>query len=304
MQQLYSFIVTALLVSAAVASVDQLGAVGNLIPGYYTYAPDFRACPSPYCGGYYMSRVNAGEPKQYIAKFIFALDPRANTSLITATGWDNSVIVFGHTRESEERRQLVDFVVYDAFVALPLPYSEAGGSGRYYQLEDPRICTRSSCQSMYTQMLNSGEKSQIKSFRDPYTMKVGPFFDTKWYFNMLLNDDKTHRAIVQGSIGNDGLFNISRSFVRIPDPDKECPEVAKPKCVGRSVVVYTRDANRCLRPVGCTQSGVCPLIVPYCPEGYSLYSHPAGRHGCDEWYCDAEILEQSKVNRLTFWTGK
>eukprot|EP01133_Synstelium_polycarpum_P017024 gene17024-20281_t len=199
---------------------------------------------------------------------------------------------------------LLDFVVLDSFVALPLPISNINENnkttviftGEFYQLEDSGYkCKRSPCPSMRATLINTDTSYAIVDWKDPYYDSVGQFFDQTWYFNKLLTEEKPRRSLLQGSVTDDSVIAITRTFVRVPDPAKQCPPIAKPKCKEGHLPVYVRNANRCLVFDDCKVPGACVKSLSVCPAGYRLFSHPAGDKVCPQHYCDADFLETTKV---------
>eukprot|EP01133_Synstelium_polycarpum_P010745 gene10745-12509_t len=288
-------------ISQATSDTIQLGEneTGRLKTGYYTFRPDYRKCAYPMCGGYFLDRVNvdgtAADDRKYIVKFIFNnSDDRFNKTLVKRSD-PETVVVFGHFRMSSQGANFLDFVVLDAFVALPLPDHTGEYAGKFYQLEDSGIkCYTTPCPSIRASLINTKVKVTVNDFIDPYFAAVGELFDYTWYLNKILNEEQPLRGIVQGSIGKAGVIDIARTFVRIPDPSDYCDDVALPKCKEGTVPVYNRDAKRCLVLDTCQTPGACILSIPVCPEGYELYQHPAGEFACPASYCDASFLDQTR----------
>jgi len=149
-----------LLVVAVAAFVANLaaGSPASVGSSFYVVEPDPRMCPSPLCGGYWVSLANHARtrcadgmlrPRCYAAR-------AANTVGAPVSAIFDQALVRG--RLEPDRDDLGLLVVARVFE----PAGKAKPTGRYFRLVDTGIrCVREPCFSMRASLLNSSTSTLI-----------------------------------------------------------------------------------------------------------------------------------------------
>jgi len=156
-------LLTCLTVLAAMLGGTVPAATGPAVgSSYYVVTPDPRLCPSPLCGGYWVSLANHARtrchdgllrPRCYVASAISTL-----TRKPMATALPAGALVRGElgARTFGDVGELGILRVAEAWT----PLGRTTASGQFYRLQDSGIrCIRAPCYWLRATRLNSGSKS-------------------------------------------------------------------------------------------------------------------------------------------------
>lgn len=260
-------------------------ALSSQTAAYVTVVRDQRKCAYPTCGGYYLSQPNRSAAPIYVKGFDFSQSSLGDADQAKVNGApDAELLLFGKlsAKDSKGYRNLV---VLDAYRGLPGRTPDHVSA--VFQIGDSGIrCITAPCNSLKSHKLNSTSQDKTFSTFSVASAAYG-FVDQNWLTHRVMDG----RAIVTGSItaasGNEVVFDATQVFLHLPENAGPCPTFMAMNCAASGQVnIYSRNADRCEVPAGCTTAGVCSMMVPACPDGYSLTGMPAGQFACTAYSCD------------------
>ncbi|KYQ91198.1 hypothetical protein DLAC_08117 [Tieghemostelium lacteum] len=271
---------------------------------YYFISNDHRDCASPACGGFFLkplnNDLNLGDIYVSEALVINGLDYSHLQSVDTMNEKESNVIVGGVVKPSDTHPGYSCIHISDIFKAMELQLDGTvvnsdmvvAKPSFYMMKSSPIMCGRiGRCAPIATLRLNTNEIGFLQDYEQPYTGVVA-LLDKVWFKTRLVSNDN-HNAISRGYILND-VLHISRVFINIKDPFTPC---AKPLATCDHslgvVPVFTRNTDRCKIFDTCVIQGPCHLMIPHCPEGYSLASVISGPKACPKYYCDPSFLSNT-----------
>jgi hypothetical protein len=262
---------------------------------FYSVRRDPRMCPSPTCGGYFLTELNRTTPERYVSRFElpFTLwdDETAGRVLDTP---DGDLVVRGSLASDEVTTTTPYLVVWEAFRGLP--GATPGTPDRFYQVaarEPPISCIVAPCNNQLASLLNGGTVLDFTSVSVARALR--PQMDAPW----LRDRVERHGAVVLGSWakgqkfqgGYEELLMVSQVFIRLPDRPGPCVDPLPYVCPTPYVTGYVRDAERCFAFDGCIRREQCSIpIVRSCAAGFTRTTWPT-----DEGSCIAAVCEPSFV---------
>jgi hypothetical protein len=187
---------------------------------------------------------------------------------------DDEVIVLGHVEQGDGDVPVL--AVSEAFRGMPGLVSTLEDEFYNVTLGD---CTQDDCYPPVARRLNVGSPLSLHDI--DVTRVEEPWIDHAWLHDRVL----MHGALVAARY-EDGSLNATQVFLRLPEQVGPCAEVKGPACGTGEVATFTRDANRCLVPAGCSYPDICPLPLPRCAPGYKLQSWLTGSLACAAFACD------------------
>lgn len=301
------FLVSAMVASALLAgcgagvvgSDDSLDAEGDALstgkPAYVTVQRDLRKCAAPACGGYFLSQPNHSAAPIYVQGLDFTQAALSSDDQAKVTGApDDELLLFGKL-SAKDRNGLRNLVVLDAFRGLP--GRTTGKVSAIFTVRDNGTrCIQAPCMSLSTHKLNSTAADKKFSTLSVASAAYG-FVDQAWLTHRVMDGG----AIVMGSIttgehlagGDEKVFDATQVFLHLPERSGPCPALMPMNCAASGQEnVYTRNADRCEVPAGCATPGPCAMMMPACPDGYSLTGARGGSAACMVYACDPAWVVQ------------
>ncbi|EGC38871.1 hypothetical protein DICPUDRAFT_91339 [Dictyostelium purpureum] len=261
---------------------------------WFFLRPDFRKCAAPLCGGNFLTKVNDQEGKEYHQVQTSLVDATINMSLLEDYA---NIIVLGELEKTELANdpsgEYYSLFLKGIYHTMGLPPQSPNPKmikvrENYYMLSAGSCNSDfSTCSGIKAALVNSNTNTPINSYVNPYT--TVPLLDSNWFTSRLLG--KSGRsAIAKGYIVGNKL-TISMVYISSSDPSTACPTNTI-SCPTNQIPAFTRkDNSRCPIFDGCTPRGPCPLYIPHCQDGYTLYRLPnKASRGCPKYYCDPSFL--------------
>jgi hypothetical protein len=248
---------------------------------------DARRCMAPLCGGYWAKDLNRRTAEVYVNGLDFGpsgLDAATRALALEGDG----LVVRGRLGKRETRFNTRPLLVLAAWRGLPGVAPSA--SDLFFQAapRSPQInCVTAPCPNLRATRLGSSAKPYISGV--DAELATMPLVQQGW-----LEHEVVHRdAIVAGQIlagrtfpgGSEQILVATQVYLKLPAKNESCPQVRLAPCPEGESWAFTRDARRCVLPVGCEPSRMCTLGIPTCEEGYVLRSWP-GAGGCRAYACD------------------
>lgn len=275
----------------------ETGAVGEAVDemsvSFVTLRADLSTCAAPLCGGYFVHDVNRQRAEQYVSRLDFEASLPADVIDDVRSAPLGELVLRGHVGRQETRSHSRPFVVLEAFRGMPGVTPRAGAA--FYQVsarKPPIACLVAPCPNEIASLLNTnvaGEFDRVAVDRAALS-----WVDKGWLSSRVA----AHGAIVAGMFeegahfpgGFEQVLDASQVFVRLPEHVGPCPASPVLTCMARTIAVQERTEDRCITQVACVTPGICPLLAPACPAGYSLTSWTAAPHGCPAYACDPSFI--------------
>lgn len=246
---------------------------------------DVRRCISPLCGGYWVKDLNSTMMERYVSAFDFSQSlslPVEEQDKVTGAP-DNEVVIFGRLGPKETRFNTRTLLVKDAYRALP--GNTVPSTDKFYGVGVTKIaCVTTPCANLQFTRLNRTTGHVLGT-----EVSIENALRTRVQGDWVMERIRTGRAVVAGHVERSGgnvVLSASQVYVQLRDQIQSCPRFALPNCSNGKIVAWTRTANRCTVPVGCTAPGVCAQFFPTCEAGYTLVSwmNLCPRYACEpEW---------------------
>jgi Domain of unknown function (DUF6748) len=269
--------------SAPLTASSAVEQISTRVPfRYYTLSRDHRMCPAPACGGYWLREVNTSNVEYVSTLDLSALEdsPLALEQLRGAP--DEELVLHGnvlHFSQDKPPRSVLG--VIEAYRGMPGVV--AAEAEAFFEVADVVF------RSELAILLNRDEHRPFGSFDMD---RVDHNVQTSWLVWRL----RERRAIARGILreGDDGtggdarVLDASQVYLRLPETRGPCPLALRPvpACEEGTVVVFTRNPDRCLVPAGCDKPGICPLFVLGCADGYRSFSWSSAPNACQVSVCD------------------
>eukprot|EP01132_Coremiostelium_polycephalum_P003963 gene3963-4957_t len=233
---------------------------------YYSVKSSKVQCKKPPCQSIFISKLNTDE-EGFLATFDFAatVNARLDKHLMdNVDDQESPLTLYGFITQNKDKSK--NLRIQRASNASPVPVT---------------LCTVE---------LNTNKETILNTVNFEY-LKQNFKFDEGWFNARLFDENPESRLVAQARISKDGVADISRSFVSLPDPHKPCPKFTPPRYVKGRTPIYTREDDRCYTFEGYVSPGVCSKEIPECNDHYRLVSYPAAPNGCPSYYCDPEFLD-------------
>ena len=265
---------------------DGLGASKK---SHVTLRRDQRRCASPGCGGYFVRDANKTTPEQYVYTIDFSatgFDGPTSDKVLGAAA--NEIVLYGKLSPVDPKTNVRSFKVSSAYRGMP-GRSAAAGDAFFNATATHIQCVAAPCQDQSALKLNDTAKTSFSHY-DVAAASTG-FVDQVW----LAARVREHGALVAASIvdgqkmaaGSERVLAASQVFVKLPESAGPCTKAPiHLNCAKDEVIVYQRDADRCVMPSACVKPGVCAAMVPSCDAGYSLVQWRSGPNACNASACD------------------
>ena len=250
---------TGLLLPMAEAAAQELSLAKSSRPLYYSVEPDFRRCPSPLCGGYFITAVNrratrcldgSRSPSCYVADIdweAIGLDGSEGAGLVLGTQEPGGFPGFP---------ELATFTPDAAWRAA----SDQEARGRWVGLMDNGIvCVTTPCFDIEQRKLNKRQRIRALSGIDLSEVKATDE-DLEAAWQALENDELIavgkHRRVHDAGPAGKGLeFVASQFFLRVePDVDGDLFCTGDDQCTATVFHSPVASADECYCPL-------CPSTV-------------------------------------------
>lgn len=281
------------LTEAGDVTTEEAGELGTSVRSYVTFRYDlYRRCAWPRCGGLFVRDVNRAVLKEeYVLGWDFSesgLSEEVQADVAGAAGGE--LIVYGRLGRTQSNG-FRSFVVTSVWRGMPgVAFAD---TDTFYKVEEKNVrCITAPCPTLEATKLHTTAKTLFSDVDVSPAAK--PLVDTDWLTYRVTDGG----ALVAGTFvdgaqvgaGTEKVLKASQVFVKLPDMTRSCGRPLVPTCDDDHTVIWTRDADRCLRPAGCGGGGACALYVPTCDEGYELQSWTGGRFACTQYACDPAFL--------------
>ncbi len=258
---------------------------------YVTLRRDTRKCAAPHCGGWFAKNVNeATSAEKYVSALDFsAADLDAATIEDVKDAADGEVVIYGKLSAvgSNGTQKLL---VTAAYRGMP-GFGPATGD-LFYSAADrsPQIqCFAAPCNNLTAKKLNATATTN-------YT-RTEIEMQNRLQIDWLTERVEQGGALVAASFGKgekesggyESVLKVDQVFVKLPDTQGPCSEIAVPACPSGQVRTYTRSPERCMIAGECVTQHVCPLLVPYCGADYTEVAL-MGQNGCNAYLCDPSFI--------------
>lgn len=269
-----------------VTEEDALSATAR---AYVTLQRDLKKCAAPKCGGWFAKDVNKKNPTpRYVSGFDFSnsdLDEDAIEQVLAAP--DGELVLRGKLGPVDAASGTRKLLVYEAYRGLPGMAPAAGDLFFATKPRAPQInCVTAPCNNLTTKKLNTTQTQDITRTDVAFVDLI----DNTWLTKRAEQDD----AIILGSVhagakfpgGKEQVLTARNVFLKLPEVKGPCPQFKLAACPAGQTRAYSRDADRCILPHECVQSGACAAFVPSCGEGFELQSWTSAPFGCNAYACD------------------
>ena len=189
-----------------------------LATGIFVLRPDPRECPSPMCGGYWVSLANHARtrcsdgllrPRCYVA---YVLDARDTDELNPVSGsLAKGILDFQESPDFGRLGQLTATAVW-------APVGRTPATGRFFRLRDTGIrCVRAPCFSIRTSKLNSTAREPLVSALELGPARMG---DTRRRADAALMSREGLLATgdIVSAVDGGRVFRATQVYLRAPKP--------------------------------------------------------------------------------------
>ena len=278
------------------SSSDAVGiddALSTVTAGFVTVQRDARRCAAPACGGYFVTQVNHSLAAIYVAALDFSQSNLDDGTIAKVTGApDAELLLYGKLGRTSRTTHTRNFIVLDAYRGMP--GRTVGSSDHFYSVaSNGKQCLAAPCNALTATKLNS--TAQPKDFTTlSVASAAAAFVDQTWLSHRVLD----RNAIVAASFtsgtryptGTESVLDSSQVFLHLPESVGPCPMLMPMNCTNGQVNVVERNADRCLVPAGCANPGICSMMLPACPDGYTLTTWRDVSNACPHAACDPSWL--------------
>lgn len=268
------------------ASEDGLSARSST---HVTLRHDTRRCMAPLCGGYFAHDVNRKTADVYVNGLDFSKSGLSDRDVEAVRAAQPGELVVKGKLGAADSRGTRALVVLEAWVGLPGMTLASGDAFYTAKARDPQVqCLVAPCHNLVAAKLATSSKPAFTRLEVGPAAK--PLVDVAWLGSRVL----THGAIVAAHLesgqrfpgGLEKVLEASQVFVRVPATIGSCPTFPIARCPQGKVMQFSRNPERCIRPIGCVEPRACPLRVPRCDDGYALASWSGDAGACMTYACD------------------
>jgi hypothetical protein len=278
------------------ADVDGEGdaLLSTTTPGFVTFKVDTRTCAAPACGGFYLSQPNRSVADIYVATLDWSKSGLSASEIAKATGAAaGEVVLRGTLTRQDSKTHTKNFVVLDAYRGMP-GRTPNSGDALFTVAGNGKVCVAAPCNSFTATKLNSS--AQPKDFSNlSVASAAAAFVDQTWLNDRVVGGGAlVFASLVSGeklAAGTEKVLDATQVYVHLPEGPGACPHHVI-ACGSGQVQVFERDTNRCVISTGCMAPGMCSMMMPSCPAGYTLSSWRSDSNGCNAFACDPTWIVQ------------
>ncbi|KAM9996623.1 hypothetical protein ACTFIZ_001569 [Dictyostelium cf. discoideum] len=270
------------IILSLIVFIATISLIANASESYYAIRSDFRKCAYPMCGGYFVHEIGSNKSEVYV-KSLNQTDKGGGGSTVDESLYKfappYTIVVKGDIKKD-------DIIVSRLFRLLPKPDKPFNFNTELnnFYIVDPKETNS----NIEIKKLNSNKSEKLNSIENSYSQDVS-LVPMDWLKYKVTSGESVFT--VSGRIDSNKTISIDYMFISLPDPKSLCPkELVAIRCANDTIPTYNITATRCLSFSGCVHRGVCPLVVPGCPDGYSRNSYASKPNGCLRYYCIPSFL--------------